>query len=114
MITDFLNFVYPYELAMSFVCHTVIFLGGLYSAIHSRMLPQWTATCIWYIGLASLFNSIIIIFDWTLGPAHPMAYSNLGLLGSALQHVALAVSVAILFVNTLWKDIVLRKNRNIR
>lgn len=112
MITNFLNFVYPYELVLSFICHIMIFFGGLYSAIHSRMIPHWTSTCLWYIGLASMFNAIIILLDWTLGPEHPMSYSNLGLLGSVLLHVTLAVTVAILFVNTLWKDMIFRKNRN--
>lgn len=112
MILEVLSFLENVVLPVNFVCHVLLFLGGLYVAVHSRILPNWVITCLWYIGIAAALNSFTIILEWIYGPSFPMAYTQLGTLTETLLNLNLAFTVGLLFVHTLLKDIKSIKSRN--
>lgn len=100
------------SLPLSFLIHLVIFVGGLYVAIHSRMIPNWLATCLWYVGLSSLFLTITIGIEYTLGSDFPLSYSNLGQIAELFDNLIIAFTISLLFGNTLYNDIKNKKNRH--
>ena len=99
------------SLPLSFLIHSIIFVGGLYVAIHSRLIPNWLSTCLWYVGLSSLFLSITIGIEFTFGSDFPLSYTNLGQIAELLDNVIIAFTIALLFGNTLYNDIKNKKNR---
>lgn len=106
------NFVNIISLPLSFIIHIIIFIGGLYVAIHSRLLPSWLSTCLWYVGLASLFVSVTIGIEYTIGPSFPMSYTNLGQLAELLDSAIIALTVFLLFAHTLYNDLKNKKKRH--
>lgn len=100
------------SLPLSFIIHSIIFVGGLYVAIHSRIIPNWLATCLWYVGLSSLFLTITIGIEYTLGSDFPLSYTNLGQIGEILDNLIIAFTISLLFGNTLYSDIKNKKNRS--
>lgn len=111
MILEILQLVKDNILPLNFVCHLTIFLGGLYVALHSRCLPSWVVTALWYIGLCSSINCLTIILEWTNGPDCVLAYTNIGTSTETLLNVTLALTVFSCFSNTLLKDFKGMKDR---
>lgn len=109
---QFVNLVNTLNLPLSFIIHVIIFIGGLYVAIHSRIIPTWLSTCLWYVGLASLFVSITIGIEFTLGSDFPMSYTNLGKLAELLDSSIIAFTISLMFGNTLYNDLKNKKNRS--
>ena len=101
-------------LYINLVCLLIIFVGGLYVAIHSRNIPLWIRTPLWYLGAISFLVSLSIIFEWTLGPQFILSYSRFGLIGEMLINLTLAVTALLMLINTVLRDIrgmKLRRNR---
>lgn len=107
------NIVSTFNLPLSFIIHVIIFIGGLYVAIHSRIIPNWLSTCLWYVGLASLFVSVTIGIEYTIGPSFPMSYTNLGQIAELLDSSIIALTISLMFGNTLYNDLKNKKNRSI-
>lgn len=105
MIMNFLNWIDAYSTVINFICYIIIFLGGFYVAIHSRVLPKWATTCIWYIGLSSLLVAGTIIVEWTLGQQHPLSYFIMGHATEVIMNTNLALMVVMLFFHTIYHDI---------
>lgn len=97
--------------SIDFASCVTIFLGGGYIALHSRVMPKWVVTCLWYIGLAALFNSITIAVDWTIGEGHPFSHSQIGDVSGSLMNLVLAITVGLLFFHTVWQDYLGSKRR---
>lgn len=106
------NLVSVISLPLSFIIHIIIFIGGLYVAIHSRIIPEWLSTCLWYVGLGSLFVSITIGLEYIIGPSFPMSYTNLGQIAELLDSTIIAFTVSLMFGNTLYHDLKNKKNRS--
>ena len=104
MIVAVLELLRNFVLPLNFFCHIMIFMGGYYVALHSRALPNWLVTCIWYIGLASLLSSITITIEWIYGPTFALAYNQIGIICETLLNITLAITVSMLFVRTILKD----------
>lgn len=106
------NLVGVISLPLSFIIHIIIFIGGLYVAIHSRIIPDWLSTCLWYVGLGSLFVSITIGLEYTIGSSFPMSYTNLGQVAELLDSAIIAFTISLMFGNTLYNDLKNKKNRH--
>jgi hypothetical protein len=104
MILELLQLIKDNILPLNFICHLLIFAGGLYVAVHSRLLPNWMLTSLWYIGLGSCINGIAIIFQWTCGPDFMLSYNNIGTATETILNICLAATVFSCFSNTLLKD----------
>ena len=89
---------------ISVASNIVTFIGGFYIALHSRMIPKWLTTCLWYIGLASLLNAITHVVEWTWDSMHPLSHFQIGSFTEVLMTLSLGITIAILFFNTVWKD----------
>lgn len=113
MITQVMGMMDSVLMPLNFICNFIVFLGGFYVALHSRTMPIWATTCLWYIGLASLFTAITIGADWIWGPEFPMSYTNIGLLGEMLTLFTLTATVLILFSKTVFSDFLYRKKRKV-
>ena len=111
MIVSVHDFLVSWELPINFVCHSAIFIGTIYSAIHCRFLSDWFITPLWYIGLMSLFVATTIVCEWTLGSEFYLSYSNIGGLGEILSNIILAVMCLYLFNDTIKQDIKSKKLR---
>ena len=111
MITNFFQVVYPILIPLDFLCHVIIFIGGFYIAIHSRFIPRWLVTCIWYIGLSSFLNAVAILLQWVYGESFPMSYSNVGAITAVMLNINLAAAVGLMFTNTVREDIRGSRNR---
>lgn len=98
-------------LPINFICHLTVFIGGLYIAIHSRNIPTWLSTCLWYIGCSSFFILITIILGWIYGPHFPLSYDNLGFFGEILFNFWIAGTTLLFFLYTLRIDIIHSKYR---
>lgn len=105
------NIASAINLPLSFVIHLIIFVGGLYVAIHSRIIPNWLSTCLWYVGLASLFVAITIGIEYVIGPNFPMSYTNLGQAAELLDSTIIALTISLMFGNTLYNDLKNKKKR---
>lgn len=112
MITNFIQTLHNFLLPLDFFCHLVIFIGGFYIAIHSRVIPRWLVTCIWYMGAASLLTSTSIILQWVYGEEFPLSYMNIGVLSEVILNINLAIAFTLLFTNTVAADIKGSKKRN--
>lgn len=111
MIRDAIMFVETISHGIAFAANITVFIGGFYIALHSRMIPNWLTTCLWYIGLANLFNAITIGVEWTWDSTHPLSHFQIGVFTETLSNASLAVTIAILFFNTVWKDYLGSKKR---
>lgn len=105
MITALTAFFNSSTLLINFLCHSVVFIGILYVAIHNRELKSWVITPLWYLGLTSGFVCATIVVQWAVGPEHPVSYWTLGVLGEIASHIILATISFILFVKTLKADL---------
>lgn len=98
-------------LPLNFACHIIIFIGGLYIAIHSRLIPTWLRTCLWYIGCSSFFIAITIILDWIFGSQFELSYDRVGFFGEILFNCWVATTTIIFFFKTVSTDITHSKFR---
>lgn len=100
MISFFNTFTNTYALILNFVAHVVIFVGTFYVALKNPNLPHWHITPLWYAGLCSLFVSLTIIIQWTLGAEYPLSYWNAGMMGEILLDLSIAAVAAIMILRT--------------
>ena len=111
MILNIIEYVNDTILLINSICHVTIFLGGFYVALHSRVLPTWTVTGIWYIGVSSFLALLPIVFEWLNGPSFEFSYTMLGRVTDTFLHINVAIMVILLFLNTIYKDFKSVKNR---
>jgi hypothetical protein len=104
-ISSFISLIEPITLIVNFVCLFIVFIGGLYIAIHARNIPLWFRTPLWYIGLSSFLICVSIICEWTIGNSFFLSYSNFGLFGETLLNINLAIASGLMFIHTVLKDI---------
>lgn len=111
MIANFIGYINDTILLINFLCHSTIFLGGFYVALHSRVLPTWAITGIWYIGVSSFLALLPIVFEWLNGPGFEFSYTMLGRVTDTFLHINVAIMVILLFLNTIYKDFKGMKHR---
>lgn len=104
IISGIIEYLNNGMILVNFICHLVIFLGGFYIALHSRIMPTWAVTSLWYIGVSSFLALLTIIFDWIKGPEFEFSYTMLGRVAETLLHVNMAIMVGMLFFHTIYKD----------
>jgi len=92
----------------------IVFLGGLYVAIHSRIMPTWASTSIWYVGVSSLFVALTIVIEWIAGTHHSLSYNMLGHFGEAVMNINLAILVLLMFFYTVFQDMKYKRKRERR
>lgn len=114
MILDTMQIIESNMLPLNFVSHAIIFLGGFYIALHSRLLPTWIVTSLWYIGLFSLIICGTIVAQWHFGPDFILSYHNVGTITETMFNMAMAVTVAVCFSDTVLKDFKGMKSRKKR
>ncbi len=114
MISDILTFINQSSVLdpVNFICHLIIFVGGFYVAIHSRILPKWAITGLWYIGISSLLIALTILAEWIEGPLFLFSYATIGPAADFLLHLNLAIMVSMMFVHTVYKDFKGMRNRH--
>lgn len=105
MVEQFVSSLDPFALIVNFLCHITIFFGGLYIAIHSRKIPTWLRTCLWYIGCSSFLIAITIILGWTVTPEFELSYHRIGTICETLFHILIASTTALFFIETVAADI---------
>lgn len=105
MVEQLVSSLDPFALIVNFLCHITIFFGGLYIAIHSRKIPTWLRTCLWYIGCSSFLIAIMIILGWTIKPEFELSYHRIGFFGEIIFNIFIAITTVIFFINTLAIDI---------
>lgn len=113
MIRDVANFIEVAAHYLTFLSCTMVFLGGGYVALHSRTLPKWAATGLWYIGLAAFLNAITIAIQWVFGQTHPLSHFQIGIATETIFNLTIASMVGLMFFNTIWKDYQGSKARSI-
>ena len=104
MILELVQIVKDNILPLNFICHLLIFAGGFYVALHSRLLPNWALTSLWYIGLCSFINCLSIIFEWVCGTDFMLSYNNIGTATETMLNICLSLTVFSCFSHTLLKD----------
>lgn len=107
-IFDAVEFVSP---QVNFVSSFLIFLAGGYIALHSRIMPRWAVTCLWYLGMFGLLNAITFLVEWVYGQTHELSHFQIGLATEAFVNTAFAVTVCLLFFHTIWQDYLGAKRR---
>jgi len=113
MISQFDYLLYPYFIVMNFICCITIFIGGLYIAIHSRKIPIWLRTCLWYAGCSDFFTATTILLGWIFGPQFELSYNNVGIIGEILFNFWIAFTTIVFFFKTIRSDIKYSKLRRI-
>lgn len=104
MILDTIQMIEGHMLPLNFLCHVLIFIGGFYVALHSRVLPTWGVTCLWYIGLCSFLNCITIFAQLAYGAGFFLSYANIGSITETILNISVAATVLIYFSNTISRD----------
>lgn len=89
---------------VNLLSHIIIFFGGLYIAVHSRVIPLWLSTCLWYIGSSSLLISLTIIFEYVFGDSFIFSYSNFGTIGETAFNITISTTIILLFFKTIYID----------
>lgn len=105
VLSTLFAYIQPATLVINFVCLIIVFIGGLYIAIHARNIPLWFRTPLWYIGASSFLVCASIVSEWIVGPEFFLSYSNFGLYGETLLNINLAIASGLMLVNTVVKDI---------
>ena len=111
MISDLLELLNEPDLNLiiNLITHTIVFMGGFYVAMFNKRLPLWHVTPIWYIGLASLFTVLTIVFEYIFGMTFPLSHFNMVLLSEAILDISLAYLVIVMFVGTFMMN---KKSKN--
>lgn len=104
MLKDVINTIEYFAPNLAMASNVMVFLGGGYVALHSRVMPKWAVTCLWYLGLASLLNFITYIVEFTVDQYHPLSHFQVGSVTETMVHMVLACTVGFLFFHTVWKD----------
>lgn len=104
MLTDLLVHLYDVSIYVNLICYIAIFLGGFYVALHSRNIPRWLATALWYTGTFSFFTAVTIVLEFMYGQLFELSYFQIGLFGEMAMKVSLASIVIVLFLETVYKD----------
>lgn len=99
------------SLPLNLFCYAIIFIGSLYVALHCRNLPNWLVTPLWYTGISAFLTGVAITLQWIMGKDFPLSYYNVGLLCELMLHSSMAITMGLLFFNTVRKDIAGAKNR---
>lgn len=97
-----------FNLPINITAHVIVFVGAFYVAMFNKRLPLWHVTPVWYIGLASLFSVLTIVFEYIFGPKFPLSHFNMGLFAETLLDLSLAYLVIMMFVGTILMN---RKNK---
>lgn len=111
MFETLYGFLLTITLPLNFLNCVILFVGSLYVTLHCRTLPNWLVTPLWYTGVSAFLISVTIVLQWFLGKEFSLSYYNVGLFGELLLNTSLAVTIGLLFVNTVKKDIDGAKNR---
>lgn len=111
MIQQLVTSIEPSALIINFFCHLTMFFGGLYIAIHSRLIPNWIRTFLWYIGCSSFLIAITIILGWVFGDQYELSYSSVGVIGETLFNIWVSIMTLAFFYKTIISDIRHSKNR---
>lgn len=113
MLREIIMMSDTFLIPVNFVCHLIIFLGGSYIAIHSRKIPTWLRTCLWYIGCSSFLIAITIILEWTLGQQFELSYYKIGIVAEILFNFWIAITTLVFFIKTIYSDIKFSKLRKL-
>lgn len=114
MIAEIITSIDYYSNAINFLCYVIVFIGGFYVALHSRILPKWASTSIWYLGLSSFFVASTIVIEWIFGQHHPISHFMMGHFGEMIININLAVIVFFLFFHTVYADYKHKNQRKMR
>ena len=93
----------PAALALNLLCHLAIFVGTFYVILHSKNLPKWHITPLWWAGLSCLLTALSIIMGYAFGDDFPMAYVHIGTYGETALNICLAVIAVSFIVSTAKK-----------
>lgn len=104
MLTDLLIHLYDISIYVNLVCYITIFLGGFYVALHSRTMPRWLTTSLWYTGTFCFFTALTIVLEFMYGQLFELSYFQVGLFGEMAIKVSLASIIVVLFLETIYKD----------
>lgn len=107
-LLDAVEFISP---QLNFVSSFLIFLAGGYIALHSRVMPRWAVTCLWYLGMFGLLNALTFLVEWVYGQTHELSHFQIGLATEAFVNTTFAVTVCLLFFHTVWQDYLGAKKR---
>lgn len=113
MLSEFIANVTAYSNIVNFICYVFVFLGGFYVAMHSRVLPKWATTSIWYLGLSAFFVAITIVVEWCFGQHHPFSHFMMGDFGEMIMNLNLFAIVFFLFLHTIYHDMKSKKDRKL-
>lgn len=111
IIVELIDHIQIVILTINFFALLIVFIGGLYIAVHARNIPLWFRTSLWYIGANSFLICISIVCEWTLGSKFFLSYSNFGIFGETLLNINLAIASGLMLMNTVVKDIRCMKMR---
>lgn len=101
-------------LPLNLVFLLITFVGGLYVAIHSRDIPIWVRTPLWYLGATSFLTALTIVFEFVMGPDFMLSYSSIGLIGEMLINLNIAIASLLMLAHTVFKDLRCMKQRRSR
>lgn len=101
----------PYAMAINLICHLTVFIGGLYIAIHSRSIPNWLRTCLWYIGCSSFLVVIMMLLGWIFGHDFELSYVSAGIIAETMFNFWVCVTTFIFFLKTVAADVKFSKKR---
>lgn len=110
-ISSVLSMLQHIALPLNLVFLLITFVGGLYVAIHSRDIPIWVRTPLWYLGAASFLTALTIVFEFTMGPEFILSYSRVGLIGEMLINLNIAITALLMLIHTVLKDLRCMKQR---
>lgn len=96
-----IDFLYQILLPFYFLIYCFIFGCSLYIAVYNKTIANWIITPLWYIGLSSLFINATIALEWIYGEKFSMSYSEIGFIGEIAFAASVAVTLALLFFNTV-------------
>lgn len=113
-ISSTISLLHNIALPLNLVFLLIIFIGGLYVAIHARNIPLWVRTPLWYLGATSFITALTIVFEFVLGPEFMLSYSRVGLIGEMLINLNIAIAALLMLIHTVFKDIRCMKQRRSR
>lgn len=111
MVTELALTLENYDHLINVITYSALFVGGFYIALHSRMMPTWLITCLWYIGVSSFLIVITIILELLYGQLFPGSYFLIGIIPETLLKISLLTTVVLLFLKTVFQDIKGSKQR---
>lgn len=111
MLTELALILENYGHLINIITYSVIFIGGFYVALHSRVMPVWLITCLWYIGVSSALIVITIVLELVYGQLFPGSYFLIGIIPETLLKISLLTTVGLLFLKTVFEDLKGSKQR---